>query len=508
MWPRWGAGRMRTSLGSFRHSPGFVAACFLCSLFAAPLLTAGAARAQEGFAGWSAGGDGSFASSAQKPVDPPQSAPRWTFSTEAIVLGRTGGANQTLVGLLPGSTQFTATQNASALAAEAFNSNQFWQGFSAGPRISVTYHDESGYGAEFSYFNIFTQSATKTVGPTNPADWLVMYAPGAFWQTQDFAYQGMAWKDATNLYNAEANGRLDLSRRVTMLGGLRWLQLNDRLVGWLTPGDRSEPNWKGPCLEGPSPSCTLSGVGSGDPPWTYPAYPPFWTTKTQNNLYGAQIGVDAKLLEVGRFSIDGLIKAGVFDNNAKQSALVSMAKTLFPTQATTNHAAFVSEAGLQLKYQLAKGLALKVGYEALWLDGVALAPGQIRETYMTAPPAVSARARRQLRLKRTLPGRHGRTRVFVLASPRCKPGGSMPARANSLAFARAAAGLLRLDLAPPFSGSSRLVPRTASHSGIIWALASPSRDARIFLTSPKSSAPSLPRPLDRPDFCPCYRDAK
>ncbi len=51
-----------------------------------------------------------------------------------------------------------------------------------------------------------------------------------------------------------------------------------------------------------------------------------------------------------------------------------------------------------MKYQLAKGLALKVGYEALWLDGVALAPGQIRETYTTSPsPAspstpVSARA--------------------------------------------------------------------------------------------------------------------
>ena len=85
----------------------------------------------------------------------------------------------------------------------------------------MTYRDESGFGVEFSYFNIFTQSATKTVGPTgpaNPADWLVMYAPGSFWQTQDFPYQGMAWKDATNLYSAEANGRLDLSPRVTVLG--------------------------------------------------------------------------------------------------------------------------------------------------------------------------------------------------------------------------------------------------------------------------------------------------
>jgi hypothetical protein len=381
-------------MGSFRHRHGRLA-CFLCALLAAHFLPISASAGdQANPTGKLADGEGAPPSSPQGPVDPPQSAPRWTFSAETLVLGRWGGANQPLVGLLPGGMQFAATQNASALAAEAFNSNQFWQGFSAGPKISVTYHDESGYGAEFSYFNIFTQSATKTVGPTNPAaDWLVMYAPGAFWQTQDFAYQGMAWKDATNLYNAEANGRLDLSPRVTVLGGLRWLQLNDTLVGWLTPADRSEPNWKGPCLSPGASGCALSDVGSGNPPWTYPAYPPFWTAKTQNNLYGAQIGVDAKLLELGRFSIDGVIKAGVFDNNATQSALVSMEKRLFPTQAAANHTAFVGEADLQVNYRLTSGLALKVGYEALWLDGVALAPGQIRETYTTGPPqAVTVRA--------------------------------------------------------------------------------------------------------------------
>jgi hypothetical protein len=365
----------------------------LHSLLAAPLLIADAAGAQEGFTGWPAGGNGSFASSAQNPVDPPQSAPRWTFSTEAIVLGRMGGANQPLVGLLPGGMPFGATQTAAASAAEAFNSNQFWQGFSAGPKVSLTYHDQSGYGAEFSYFNIFTQSATKTVGPTNPTapDWLVMYAPGSFWQTQDFPYQGMAWKDATNLYNAEANGRLDLSPRVTVLGGLRWLQLNDELQGTLTPSDRGEPTWKYSDL-------SLSQVQN--PPLSTPIVinPPFWTTRTVNDLYGVQIGVEGKLWELGRLSLDGLIKAGIFDNNATQSALVSLEKQLFPAQATTNHIAFVSEAELHAKYQLAKGLALKVGYEALWLDGVALAPGQIRETYTTTPsPAspstpVSARA--------------------------------------------------------------------------------------------------------------------
>jgi len=373
---------MRTCLASFRHRPGLVAACLLYPLLATPLLIVGPARAQEGIPGSPAGADGS---SAQKPIDPPQSAPRWTFSAETLVLGRTGGANQTLVGLLPGGMQFADTQSAAASATEAFNSNRFWQGFSAGPKLSVTYRHESGVGVEFSYFNIFTQSATKTLGPTSPTtpDWLVMYAPGSFWQTQDFPYQGMAWKDATNLYNAEANGRLDLSPRMTVLGGLRWLQLNDKLQGTLTPLDRGEPTWKYSDL-------SLSQVQN--PPLNTPIVinPPFWTTRTVNDLYGVQIGVDGELWELGRLSLDGLIKAGVFDNNAEQTTVVSMQKTLYTAQATINRAAFVGEADLQLKYQLAKGLALKVGYETLWLDGVALAPGQIRETYTTTLPSARA----------------------------------------------------------------------------------------------------------------------
>jgi hypothetical protein len=96
------------------------------------------------------------------------------------------------------------------------------------------------------------------------------------------------------------------------------------------------------------------------------------------------------MLELGRFSLHGLMKTGIFDNNALQSTGVSLEKVVYPSQATTNHVAFVSEAGLQLKYQVSKGLALKVGYEALWLDGVALAPGQIQQTSSSMPSTVRA----------------------------------------------------------------------------------------------------------------------
>ncbi len=379
---------MTALFASLRLRLGFVAACFLCSLLAAPLLTAGAAGAQESLTGKSADAQGVLPSSRQAPVDQAVRAPQWTFSADGIVWGRTGGVNQPLVSRVPGDVPFyvypTPTppshDSATYPGVEALNSDQFRQGFSAGPKLSLTYHDDSGYGVELSYFDVLGLSAAKAIGPDNPADWLVMKAPGSFWQTQDFPYQAMAWKDATSLYGFEANGRLDLSPHVTMLAGFRWLQLNDELQGTLTPADRGEPSWK---EDNPSP--TLLQIQNPSPSTPVVINPPFWTTNTTNNLYGVQIGVDGKLWEFGRLSLDGLIKAGVYDDNAEQSTLVSMAKQLYLAQAATNAAAFVGEAGLHAKYQLADGLALKVGYEALWLDGVALAPGQIRETYTTSP---------------------------------------------------------------------------------------------------------------------------
>jgi hypothetical protein len=371
---------MRTLFRSFRNGYRFVAGCFLCTLLAGLFLPITASAGDlENSTGKSADREGSPASFSLPKRPLIESAPRWTVSAEAIVLGRIGGVNQTLVERVPGTVPFfnPPYDTSTAPGVEAFNSNQFRQGFSAGPKISLTYHGDSGYGVELSYFNIFDQSASKTIGPDNPADWLVMKAPGIFWQTQDFPYQGMAWRAATNLYNVEANGRLDVTSRVTLLAGVRWLQLNDDLEGTLTPADRTAPTWK---QTYPYYNYNLFQVGLLPPDGPAGNYPPFWNTSTRNNLYGVQIGMDGKILELGRFSLDGVIKIGLFDDNAEQSTGVSLKKQVFPSQATTNHAAFASEAGLQVKYQLLKGLALKAGYEVLWLDGVALAPGQIQET--------------------------------------------------------------------------------------------------------------------------------
>ena len=311
--------------------------------------------------------------------DNPAGTPQWTISVEGILLERLGGVDRTLVARVPGSVPFLATSIATGT--EAFNSNQFQQGFSGGPKVGVTYHDDSGFGVELSYFNVFNQSATTSIGPDSPADWLVMRAPGGFWQTQDFPYQAMTWSASTTLYSAEINGRYDLSRRVTVLAGFRWFQLNDGLQGMLTPGDRTAPEWKTTC-----PLCNLFQVTPDGP---IGDLPPFWHTGTTNNLYGVQVGIDGTMLELDRFSVNGRVTIGLFDNRAVQSTGVSIEKVVYPSAAAANGAAFVSEARLQVKYRVMDGLSLKAGYDVLWLVGVALAPTQIDQTH-AAPADVRA----------------------------------------------------------------------------------------------------------------------
>jgi hypothetical protein len=302
----------------------------------------------------------------------PSGGPRWTASADFIFLDRLGGANQTLVEIvpntptrdrIPGSNSFAALYTAPGT--DALNGNGFQQGFAGGPRLDLIGHGDQGYDLELSYFQIDGWSSEKTVVPGSATDCLVMTAPGRWlnpaqtpggfngWlQTNQTDTQGMAWAYASKLYNAELNVRWNPSPLVTMLAGFRWVSLRENLSGALDPPTMPEP--------------------------------PFWNTATTNNLYGFQIGAEGKLLERGRFSIIVPVKAGVYDNNAQQATTVSVIfKQLAAGSASTNHAAFVGQTGLQCKYQLTNDLLLRAGYEAIWLEGVALAPGQVQETYTT-----------------------------------------------------------------------------------------------------------------------------
>jgi hypothetical protein len=276
---------------------------------------------------------------------------RWTASAEFIVLERIGTSNQTLVSTYPGipspQTQFTVGQGTDQLYSTGLT-----QGFAGGPKIGLLYHGDNGYDLEASFFQIdgWNNAASIASGTyTTP----VFVAPGGFVQTTDSSTQTMNWVYATRLYNAEINVRWDLCPRVTMLAGFRFVGLWEELQGTIPDPERMSP---------------------------------FWDNWTRNNLYGLQLGEQWKIVNRGPFSMDGLVKAGIFDNVAGETTGVSIFRTVYWESASTNHAAFLGEIDLQCKYQLTPRLLLKIGYEAMWLQGVATAPGQIPETLSQLTP--------------------------------------------------------------------------------------------------------------------------
>jgi hypothetical protein len=272
--------------------------------------------------------------------------PRWTVSADFVILDRLGSVPPyTLVETVSHSKpmkELSATPGS-----EVLNATDLHQGFAGGPKLGLVRHGDDGYDLELTYFQINGWNDYQGIGPT-PDYWLIMRAPGGFLQTQDNQQeQMMVWDYSSRLYNAEVNLRWNPCARITVLAGFRWINLSEELQGTLPP-ERAAP---------------------------------FWDTQTKNNLYGFQIGAEGKLLERGRFSIDCMGKAGIFDNHTEETTTVSIYRIMYGESAWTNHAAFAGETGLKCKFQFTRRLALKAGYEALWLQGVSIAPAQIPATY-------------------------------------------------------------------------------------------------------------------------------
>ena len=313
---------------------------------------------------------------------PPRSS-QWSVSEETLVFDRVGTAKWTLVERVAGGVPFPFVPAASSIP--ALNSTDLKQGFAPGLRLGVDYRVDRNHDLSLSFFYIGNWDTAKSIGPAigpdNTLNWLLMKAPGGFFQTQDFANQSMQWDYFTELYNAELNVQKKASDRITLLAGFRWLQLRENLQGTIPPPDSFQPTWKTT-----NPFFTLFDVAQINGGTLAPPYPPFWNTSTANNLYGFQIGVDGKILEYRRFSINGSIKGGPYLNHASELTGVSVAKVVYESGASANRAAFVGEGGLQCKYQVTRAITLKLGYEVLWIAGVATAPGQIRETYILSSP--------------------------------------------------------------------------------------------------------------------------
>ncbi len=251
--------------------------------------------------------------------------PTWTIRAEAIIWDRTGGMNVPLV-------------NAPVL----LGSGDLDFGWRAGPRLTAIRHGvfQSCWDVEVSYFGINGWTGTQTIADADN-----------FLTTPAIAIGGATPLTATytaSLHNFEINARRMYSDWATWFIGFRTLQIGETLA---------------------------TNIGNGIATHS---------VSTGNQLYGAQLGLDVRLLERDWWYVNAVGKAGIYSNSADQvtrTAGVGGARP-FTTFAGTD-TSFVGELGFNAGYRMTDRLTLLAGYNLLWVSGVALAPNQLAATNIT-----------------------------------------------------------------------------------------------------------------------------
>lgn len=96
-----------------------------------------------------------------------------------------------------------------------------------------------------------------------------------------------------------------------------------------------------------------------------------------NDLYGFQLGADGRLWDGCWLTVDAKLRAGVYGNEVATTVLsIQPGAPILAAYGEDNHTAFLGELGLTGTVQLVDCLALRAGYQLMWLEGVALAPDQ------------------------------------------------------------------------------------------------------------------------------------
>jgi hypothetical protein len=208
-------------------------------------------------------------------------------------------------------------------------------GYEAGPAVTFIRHGILGtcWDLELNYFGVFSD-ATAFTGDVDSLNSL----PG-------INIVGVVPATTTyyaELHSTEINLRRQWNDCVTILGGFRWIELSDTLT-------------------------TDIGAGAAS-----------FGLDVNNHLYGAQIGVDARLWQRGCFTVEGFAKAGIYGNNADVDATtVGVGGALPLVSIAGNDTVFVGDLAITGVYALNNCWSLRGGYQLLWIDGVALAPNQL-----------------------------------------------------------------------------------------------------------------------------------
>ena len=249
----------------------------------------------------------------------------WTGRAEAVMLWRSAPYSRELVRTGP-----------AAGGTPVLNANQLESGMAAGPRIQLFRTDACGNAIEFGYLGAWSfQSERVLSGTTVNAFETDLIGSG------NTSFQNGNVDLTSHIQTIEVNSRVPMGAgNVQFICGVRWLEWAESFSFNTTSG---------------------------------PIFTDNWSSRTVNNLYGGQIGIDALLYSNSWLHVESVLKGGAYWNDAlsRQIYQANGVGTEVSAYDTPSPAAFVGELGFTGVLPLTSYLDFRFGYLVFWLQGIA-----------------------------------------------------------------------------------------------------------------------------------------
>ena len=261
----------------------------------------------------------------------------WTGRADAVMLWRSAPYSRALVSIPAGAAPVTLV-----------NADQLESGMAAGPRIQLFRSDGCGNAFEFGYLGAWSFQSERVFPDTGVIAAYEADLIGSGSQTFDQGDLNLT----SSIQTIEINSRTPMAAgNVQFICGIRWLEWTESfsLTGTRTPG----------------------GVTQTDA----------WSSRTVNNLYGGQIGIDALLYSNSWLRVESLLKGGAYWNDAlsRRSFKIDGVGNETSAYDTPSPAAFVGELGFTGVLPLRSNLDFRFGYLVFWLEGIAQPTQQLSQ---------------------------------------------------------------------------------------------------------------------------------
>lgn len=249
--------------------------------------------------------------------------PNWSVEAGAVMFHRSAGPSVPLA------------ESAPPGQGTILNAADLEFGFEAGPYVSLSKQVTERLAGEILYFGMGGWHSRRSVALPAGITTTVFDAGSTVFDRID------AWSES-QLDNVELNVVYRLSGRFDLLCGFRWVGLEDT-SGVLWDGRESGADFASASV---------------------------WA---DNQLYGLQVGFDGTLWRPStRLYLDGLLKAGVFSNQMSIGRDAGGTMPEFSSSAREiTRTSVLGELGLFGVFEVTERIALSLGYEVMWIDGVA-----------------------------------------------------------------------------------------------------------------------------------------